>query len=492
MCSSDLNKDNDCDGQIDDDCLLPAACTGAEASIAAGCFEECTGSHGLTYQNCGVACATGRVSTGCNSALANLLNCYVNRYCPTVSLDEDCAREWCPLQAAAALGIPECDYGDSKECGASNVGACVMGQRACDAGRWSTSCVGAIGPGPEICGNGIDEDCDGSTLDQDLEICDGQDNDCDGNADDGCFLPPGPPCPEDKAAFDACVTGCNEDDWCVFECLGVLSQECQDRAGNQASALSDCATDIFYTYGYLPYSCFTADYFCKNAYDALFSGTPGACVHGTVVSGCGPAAETGACQFGTKTCAFGVWGSCEGAVFPQPEACGDGIDNDCDGVADEQALVYLDNDGDGVGGGEAQLVCPEAGWAVQGVDCDDLIPAIFPGRIEDLCNSKDDDCDPATLDYSDVDADADGYSYCEDRNDANASSYPGAPELCDGLDNDGDGYEDEGCSSCGNGSVTGSEACDDGAALDGDGCSSLCAVEPGYQCSGQPSVCSLL
>ena len=34
------------------------------------------------------------------------------------------------------------------------------------------------------------------------------------------------------------------------------------------------------------------------------------------------------------------------------------------------------------------------------------------------------------------------------------------------------------------------EGCDDGNGLSGDGCSSACAVEPGYVCSGSPSVCS--
>ncbi len=46
---------------------------------------------------------------------------------------------------------------------------------------------------------------------------------------------------------------------------------------------------------------------------------------------------------------------------------------------------------------------------------------------------------------------------------------------------------------CGDGAVTGLESCDDGARLNGDGCSSLCAVETGHFCQlpppGQPSTC---
>ncbi|MDP7037796.1 MAG: hypothetical protein QGI45_01455 [Myxococcota bacterium] len=44
---------------------------------------------------------------------------------------------------------------------------------------------------------------------------------------------------------------------------------------------------------------------------------------------------------------------------------------------------------------------------------------------------------------------------------------------------------------CGNGAVEGDEACDDENITDDDGCSALCAVELGYLCSGQPSVCVL-
>lgn len=52
-----------------------------------------------------------------------------------------------------------------------------------------------------------------------------------------------------------------------------------------------------------------------------------------------PATEgVGACTSGTQTCAvsseFPRWGACDGATGPSPEACFDGIDNDCDGLTD--------------------------------------------------------------------------------------------------------------------------------------------------------------
>ena len=45
-------------------------------------------------------------------------------------------------------------------------------------------------------------------------------------------------------------------------------------------------------------------------------------------------------------------------------------------------------------------------------------------------------------------------------------------------------------SQCGDGLISGSEACDDGATSSGDGCSAGCAIEAGWQCSGEPSLCS--
>jgi len=43
---------------------------------------------------------------------------------------------------------------------------------------------------------------------------------------------------------------------------------------------------------------------------------------------------------------------------------------------------------------------------------------------------------------------------------------------------------------CGNGVLNAGEQCDDGNPLNTDGCSDTCTVEPGWTCSGQPSVCT--
>jgi hypothetical protein len=69
------------------------------------------------------------------------------------------------------------------------------------------------------------------------------------------------------------------------------------------------------------------------------------------------------------------------------EIC-DGLDNDGDGETDEGLMT--DNDGDGYysSSGACFLVSSPS-------DCDDSDPAVHPGAQE-ICDSKDNDCDPAT------------------------------------------------------------------------------------------------
>jgi hypothetical protein len=117
------------------------------------------------------------------------------------------------------------------------------------------------------------------------------------------------------------------------------------------------------------------------------SPTPCLCVPGeleTCYSGPPGTEGVGACTEGTRECnALGTgWLPCLGQVLPDAEQCANGIDDDCDGIADN----VPDFDGDG--------------WTVcQGDCCDDPSmgcsePAkVNPGAFEASNNLVDDDCD---------------------------------------------------------------------------------------------------
>lgn len=134
------------------------------------------------------------------------------------------------------------------------------------------------------------------------------------------------------------------------------------------------------------------------------------------------------------------------------ESC-NGVDDDCDGRIDEgvQLRFYRDVDGDGYGVADDTIDACTApvGYAVHAGDCDDTTRAINPAATE-VCDTfdVDEDCDPTTVGSTDVDRDthidarccnvaADGTRTCgTDCNDQDETVYPGAPELCDGIDND--------------------------------------------------------
>jgi hypothetical protein len=125
------------------------------------------------------------------------------------------------------------------------------------------------------------------------------------------------------------------------------------------------------------------------------------------------------------------------------EVC-NGIDDDCDGLTDEEGATgcttyYKDTDDDsyGVTGDSKCLCAPEGDYTatVYG-DYDDGDAGVNPGATEVPYNDKDDDCNPATLDD---DLDQDGYLFASDCDDNDANVNPGASEVpYNGKDDDCD------------------------------------------------------
>ncbi|HHO50905.1 MAG TPA: hypothetical protein ENK18_08550 [Deltaproteobacteria bacterium] len=148
------------------------------------------------------------------------------------------------------------------------------------------------------------------------------------------------------------------------------------------------------------------------------------------------------------------------------EVC-DGIDNDCDGLIDEDVafVAYWDRDRDGFGDPSfARRVCElPADGSLIAEDCDDEDPLSNPDA-EELCDGIDNNCDGVVDEgvqrtfYEDLDGDGHGTSagtteacfvpigYAaadDDCDDDEAEAWGGRAELCDGIDNDCDGSIDE-------------------------------------------------
>ena len=144
---------------------------------------------------------------------------------------------------------------------------------------------------------------------------------------------------------------------------------------------------------------------------------------------------------------------------------------DCDDLNDTitgPVMYYSDLDGDTYGDfSTAQALCqnPGAGFVTNGLDCNDQNNAIHPGAVE-ICDGVDNDCVGGIDDgltfvtyYTDQDGDGvgtgNGQSLCQnpgagfvtlggDCNDNDEQIYPGAIEICDGIDNNCIGGIDEG------------------------------------------------
>ncbi|HMV70023.1 MAG TPA: MopE-related protein, partial [Myxococcota bacterium] len=141
---------------------------------------------------------------------------------------------------------------------------------------------------------------------------------------------------------------------------------------------------------------------------------------------------------------------------------GYGGDLDCD---DRDASVgapgawFRDDDGDGYGDADARRLACDApiGFVADDADCDDQDPDAWPGAAE-RCDARDDDCDGQIDEdagawlWPDGDGDGEGDAHAapiracraplgyapdaRDCDDGDPGVYVGAPERCDGRDND--------------------------------------------------------
>lgn len=263
-----------------------------------------------------------------------------------------------------------------------------------------------------------------------IEVCDGLDNDCDFITDEGVTIigwldedgdgfgtgGEGPVC---MAVSTSQGGDCNDGDNASYP---GADERCGDQTDNDCDNLIDEASAVNAQSWYLDLD---TDGFGDNS---------------TGVSACD--APTGHVSDNTDC------NDARSSDYPgSPEMC-DGRDNDCDGPVDEGPPAdaptwYRDIDSDGYGDDtNTQVSCSQPNtYVALGGDCNDVDGRYNPDASETNCLDPNDyNCDGAT---GLTDSDQDGYGACEECDDTNNASYPGAPETCDSADNDCDGMIDE-------------------------------------------------
>ncbi|HUJ59878.1 MAG TPA: MopE-related protein [Kofleriaceae bacterium] len=241
------------------------------------------------------------------------------------------------------------------------------------------------GDGTEICGNGLDDDCDGD-IDEGCvqcvptaEICNGKDDDCDGKIDEDLTRPcgygacsPNAACCGTQTCVNGSYTGCSATPPTTEICNGIdddcdgivdedLTEACSNITGNGCATPPCPATN--------------------NPGDPANNPIP-----------------QNVCHPGTTTCVDGSYGACTGEVEPSPEIC-NGLDDDCDNVIDEDTGGGSCNATCGIGtilcaGAPNDPSCCQPGTCLPGQNqCGTLYCSSTSATGDYTCNKIDDDCD---------------------------------------------------------------------------------------------------
>jgi hypothetical protein len=491
---------NEADGDSDNQRICAGDCNDGNANIYTGNAEVCDGLNndcagGVDdgfdgdadgfFDGANSGCVAAYAQVDCNDAVGTI---YPGAAEVCDGVDQDCDSL-----------IDDGFDGDGDGFFDASVPGCASTYGAnadCNDGAFS------IKPGaPEVC-DGVDQDCD-STIDEGFdtdsdgyftaanagclatygasadcndgvastnpgatEACNGVDDDCDTTIDDG-FDDDG------DGYFDASVAGCVTTYGALADCddgEGTTwpgAPELCDLADNDCDSLIDEDFDLDGD-SYFDISCPGGDD-CDDGNANINPSVAETCdgndqdCDGAVDNGFDGDGD-GAFDVTAPGCAatWGVLADCDdsdGSIYPSAVEVCDAVDQDCDTLVDED----FDLDGDG-SFDQADAGCAAA-YAAGVLDCDDAVSTTYGGAPE-LCNGVDDDCDsPAVIDEG-FDGDNDGFfdgsnpdcvaAYASvDCDDAAPAVYPGATEVCNGIDddctggvpgdeidNDGDGFNE--------------------------------------------------
>ena len=428
--------DNDCDGAVDEDDATDATTWYADADA------DGYGDTAVSQQSCdepsGFVAVTGTADSDCDDT-DTTINPAAAELCDGVDNDCDGA-------------VDEDDATDASTWYADNDGDGF--------GDGSVSQVGCEAPSGFVANGSDCDDTDANINESAAELCDGVDNDCDGTADE-------------RDALDA-STWYADDDADGFGDVGSTTVACDEPSGYAADS-SDCDDSDATISPAVAELCDGVDNDCDGTVDEDDSADASTWYADADADGYG---DAGAIQVACTAPSGHIADSSDcddsdAAVNPAATELCDGMDNDCDGIVDEDdatdaATWYADSDADGYGdAGTTTDACAEpSGYLADSTDCDDSDATINPAATE-LCDGADNDCD-GTVDEDDAsdaatwyaDSDGDGYgdvgsttAACsepsgylgdsDDCDDSDSAVNPAATELCDGVDNDCDGTVDE-------------------------------------------------
>jgi len=375
-------------GACSDGTAPPAADAGADLSSVA--CAEATCNDGL-FCNGTERCAADGCVAGtppCETSACDEVTDACGTPCIDADGDSVCAEFDCDDGNAAVYpGAAErCDPDDLDE----DCNPTTYGYVDADAdGANDAQCCNASASGTLICG----DDCDDTRRvvnPRTSEACDDIDNDCNGLIDDlptSLYLD----CDGDGYGGATTRTGCARPAT-ASECTPLLMNsrwittpgDCDDTR----IAVRPGATDL----------CNGIDDDCALPVDPP---TCGCSVGAMTTCGYRPAAGAASCTAVMATCSGGSF-SCPGGLLTgmEREFC-NGVDDNCDGDIDEDlpaVRCWADGDRDGFAAAGAAYVdrcgCA-AGQTVndpaRGADCADSNPMVYPGAPEQ-CNGADDNC----------------------------------------------------------------------------------------------------
>jgi parallel beta-helix repeat protein len=311
---------------------------------------------------------------------------------------EDSERQQCDqVQAGWSLEDGDCDDDDPLAYPGAQVD-CTGGDLNCDGLADDADGDGDGFLGCEECDDTLAQVHPGAD-----ELCNDRDDDCDGELDEDAVDP---------------ATWYGDGDGDGYGSVGDTSQACDQPDGYVGNDL-DCDDGKSGVHPGAAEICDELDQDCDGAVDED-------AVDATVWyadqddDGAGDGTRTlAACELPTGYVANpDDCDDADGDAFPgNTETC-DGVDQDCDGVVDDDAAGapqwYADDDGDGFGDpDDSQTACDQPwGYIARADDCDDADSGIHPG-VTETCDGVDEDCD-GSADEGFDDTDADGTADCVD------------------------------------------------------------------------------